>query len=180
MKKNIILLLTLLAPLFMRAQIGTASSAPDIPLDDKGKIRYVEVAKQEGAQKDLFKRCVKWINSEYKNPSSVTPTRDMVNGKIVIRHTFRIYNAAENGVKTKGGEVLYDFIIRFKDNRYRMEMTNFIVKKTSRTPAEKWLDKSSKDYNPAYAKQLDEFAHMKMESLKQGMKPEKEYKEEEW
>lgn len=181
MKKNILFIFIVLSPFLLSAQTTTEPAAmPDIPIDEKGHIRYIEVVKEEGTQKDLFKRCVKWINGAYKNPTSVTPTRDVEDGKILIRHNFRLYNKQEDGSVSQGGMVLYDMIIRFKENRYRIEMTNFILKKTSRFPAEKWMEKSTADYNPEYLKQLDAFAHEKIENLKKGMKPAKVYEEEEW
>lgn len=180
MKRNALFLLMILAPFFIKAQMEANADAPNVPLDEEGQIRYKEVVEEPASQQDLFKRCVKWINGEYKNPSTVTPTRDMVNGKIVITHVFRLQNTLETGTVTDVGDVMYDFTIQFKDNRYRLEMTNFVLKKASRFPAEKWLDKTSADYNPDYIRQLDVFAKGLIESLKAGMKPAKEYKEEEW
>ncbi len=180
MKKNTLFLMMIFIPYLLIAQLEAEPSTPNIPIDEGGKIRYKEVVKEEASQNDLFKRCVKWINSEYKNPNSVTKTRDMVNGKIVIAHTFRVQNTLENGSSVDAGDVMYEMTVRFKDNRYRVEITGFYLKKTSRTPAEKWLDKTDASYNPAFAKQLDEFARAKMTSLKKGMKPAKVYKEEDW
>ncbi len=181
MKKYLLLIFVVLSPFLLSAQTTIESAAmPDIPVDEEGHIRYIEVVKEPGIQKDLFKRCVKWINGAYKNPASVTPTRDVEDGKIVVRHNFRLYDTQEDGSVSQGSAVLYDMIIRFKDNRYRIEMTNFVLKKTSRFPAEKWMKKSTADYNPEYLKQLDAFAHEKIESLKKGMKPAKVYKEEDW
>jgi len=75
--------------------------------------------------------------------------------------------------------VMYDMIIRFKDGRYRAEITNVILKRTSKFPAENWLPYGSHP-NAGYLQQLDDFANELMMSLKEGMKPEKEYQEEEW
>ena len=180
MKKNLLFLLLILVPFIMNAQDDALAEVPNLPLDDEGKIRYKEVVQEDATQKDLFKRCIKWINKEYKNPATVTPTRDMVNGKIVIAHTFRLKNTLESGTSVNAGTVMYNMTIRFKDGRYRVEMTDFVSKKASRTPAEKWLDKTNAAYNPEYAKQIDIFAKEKLESLKAGMQPAKVYKEEEW
>lgn len=179
MKKNLIILISILAPFVLLAQTDLSISPPQIPLDDEGTIRYVEVVQEEANAKDLFKRCVKWINVNYKNPNTVTPTRDMVNKKIVIRHSFRLISTLETGTTKNTGEVMYDMIIRFKDGRYRAEFTNVILKKTSKFPAENWLPNGSHP-NPGNLKQLDDFATALLASLKEGMKPEKEYKEEEW
>lgn len=94
----------------------------------------------------------------------------MVNKKIVIRHQFEMDGA---------GLVMYDMTIRFKDGRYRAEVTNFVLKTASRFPAENWLPGGSNP-SPENLQQLDKFATELLASLKEGMKPEKEYEEEEW
>ncbi len=177
MKKNLIIILAIIAPFILKAQ--TDLSTPEVPLDEEGQIRYIELVKEDANANDLFKRCVKWINKEYKNPASVTPTRDMVNKKIVIRHRFNLTKTLESGTTTSSGQVMYDLIVRFKDGRYRAEMTNFVLKKTSKFPCENWLPEGSAP-NSLNLGQLDAFAKEKLESLKEGMKPPKEYKEEEW
>lgn len=177
MKKNLIIILAIIAPFILKAQ--TDLSIPEVPLDEEGQIRYVELVKEEADATELFKRCVKWINQEYKNPSSVTPTRDMVNKKIVIRHRFSLTHSLESGTTAKGGEVMYDMIIRFKDGRYRAEMTNFVLRQISKFPCENWLPDGTAP-NSLNLGQLDAFAKEKLESLKQGMKPPKVYEEEEW
>jgi len=179
MKKNIIILISIIAPFILSAQTELASTAPAVPLDEEGQIRYIELVKEDANAKDLFKRCVKWVNESYKNPTTVTPTRDMVNKKIVVRHSFRLSTTLESGTTRSTGEVMYDLIIRFKDGRYRAEMTNFILKKTSKFPAENWLPTGTKP-NPGNLQQLDHFAKELLSSLKEGMKPAKEYQEEEW
>lgn len=176
MKFKFILLLSIVFPFSINAQSETSSP---VPVDEEGIIRYVEVPQQEGSAKDLFKRCIKWINGAYKNPASVTPTRDMEDKKIVVRHQFQLESTNADGVKVKGGLVMYDMTIRFRDGRYRIEMTDFKLKSISGTPAEDWLPNGSSP-NPDNLKQLNDFATAKIESLKEGMKPEKEYEEEEW
>lgn len=176
MKLKLVFLLSIVFPFIVNAQSETSSV---VPVDEEGTIRYVEVIQQDGNAKDLFKRCVKWINGEYKNPATVTPTRDMEDKKIVIRHQFQLQATNADGVKVKGGLVQYEMTIRFKDGRYRAEMTGFKLKSTSGTPAEDWLPNGSSP-SPEKLKQLNEFATALMERLKEGMKPEKEYKEEEW
>jgi len=179
MRNKALLILLMFMPFFLMSQT-TEITMPDIPLDEEGNIRYIEVVNEDATSKDLFYRCVSWINKEFENPNSVTKKRDMVNGRIEIFHRFRVYNTLENGSKSAAGTVLYTLIIRFKDGRYRAEMTDFIIKRQIRTPANIWLDKTKIDYSPNYATQLDEFAKTKLESLKKGMMPEKVYQEEEW
>lgn len=179
MKKYLVIITCVIIPFIIKAQTDLASSAPQVSVDTEGTIRYVDVVEEDANAADLFKRCVKWINKEYKNPTTVTPTRDMVNKKIVIRHQFRLKSTTETGATTNEGDVMYDFNIQFKDGRYRYEMTNFVLKTISGSPCEEWLPNGSHP-NAANLQMLNEFATEKIESLKQGMKPEKEYVEEEW
>lgn len=176
MKLKFVLLLSIIFPFIIKAQTDASSV---VPVDEEGTIRYVEVIEQDGNAKELFKICVKWINGEYKNPATVTPTRDMEDKKIVIRHQFQLQSTNAEGVQVKGGLVQYEMTIRFKDGRYRAEMTNFKLKSTSGTPAEDWLPNGSSP-SPENLKQLNDFATALIDSLKKGMKPEKEYEEEEW
>lgn len=180
MKNKALLMIMIFVPFFLMAQKNIQINMPEIPLDEKGKIKYVEVVKEDATKDELFKRCVRWINTEYKNPNSVISTRDMVNGKIEIHHQFRVYNTLESGTKTIAGTVLYKMIIRFKEGRYRVQMDDFIIKKTIRTDAEIWLDESHAEYSPSYATQLNDFSLAIIASMKKGMVPKKEYVEEEW
>jgi hypothetical protein len=175
MKKNALFLMILLMPLFMLAQ----QDAPTIPLDDAGKIRYAEVVNEPGSQSDLFERSITWINKEYKNPFSATTTRDFNGGKIIIEQVFQVNTVSDSGTIINS-DVKYKMTIRFKEGRYRVEMTGFSLKKAPRTKAEEWMNKSSEYYNPKYLKQLDDFARGKIESFIDGMKPPKKYKEEDW
>jgi len=180
MKNKLVLILMIFAPFFLMAQSDDQINMPEIPLDESGMIKYVEVVKEDANKEELFKRCVRWVNSEYKNPNSVINTRDMVNGKIELHHQFRVYNTLESGTKAIAGTVMYTMIIRFKDGRYRVQMNDFLIKRTIRTNAEIWLDETHADYSPSYATQLNDFALEKLASLKKKMMPEKEIVEEEW
>lgn len=150
-----------------------------VPLDNTGRIQYLEVVEQEGVPAELFKRCVKWINTAYVNPTAVTKERNMTDKKIVIKHLFPIYNGSVEQ-QNKSGHVLYTMTLQFRDNRYRIELTDFLLKQASRFPARRWLDENGVDYNPAYVEQLNSFATELIESLKQAMQPEEEYQEEAW
>jgi len=180
MKNKALLILMIFAPFFLMAQSDEQISMPKIPLDDQGMIKYVEVVKEDATKAELFKRCVRWVNAEYKNPNSVISTRDMVNGKIELHHQFRVYNTLESGTKAIAGTVMYNMTIRFKDGRYRVQMNDFLIKRAIRTNAEIWLDETHAEYSPTYASQLNDYALAKLASLKKKMQPEKEVVEEEW
>jgi hypothetical protein len=176
MNQKIILLLGIVFTLSLNAQENADSV---VPLDEEGTIRYIKVIQQDEDAQQLFKNCVKWINKSYKNPSVATTTRDMVNKKIVIRHQFRLKKTNEDGIKIDNGMVMYDLTIRFREGRYRAEMTNFILKSASKFPAENWLP-GGLDPNPENLRQLNEFALNLLKDLKQGMYPEQKYEEEDW
>lgn len=162
--------------------ISIGTYAQKVPVDpDTGKITYKKVVEVEGTQQKLFNRCIMWINTEYKDPTRVTSIRDNVSGKIKGKHQFRIYYSDDDGIKRDGGLVMYDFVIELKDNRYRYTLTDFVLKKASRYPAETWLDTSAADYSPQMEKnleQIDEFAKGWIERLNEGMQPPKPVKDD--
>ncbi len=173
--KHFILLISFAMPLWIWAQ----DTKTEVPLDQTGKIRYKEVVQQKGSAAELFKLCVKWINTAYTNPTAVTKERNMADKKIVIKHLFPIYNG-EHTNANKAGHVLYTMTIQFKADRYKVEMTDFLQKKVSRFPASRWLKEGTADYHPEYIEQLNTFATEMINNLKKGMLPKAEYQEEEW
>ncbi len=176
--KYFLLLVSFVMPLWMWAQ-DTQRATAEVPLDKTGKIRYKEVVEQEGTPTELFKLCVKWINTAYANPTAVTKKRDMADKKIVIKHLFPIYDG-EHTNANKTGHVLYTMTIQFREGRYKVEITDFLLKQVSRFPANRWLKEGSADYHPEYIAQLHTFATDMINDLKKGMLPKAEYQEEEW
>ena len=164
----------LLIPCFLKAQHSP------IPVDDEtGLITYQEVVTEEGDRESFFNRSVGWINEYYANPVDVTKTRDPESGVIKGLHRIRLKNTLEDGTQTDAGTVQYEFILEFKEGRYRYTLTEFVLRQASKVPCEKWLnstDPQAKDY----LKQLDEFAQSWISSLKEGMMPEVEKTEDEW
>lgn len=151
-----------------------------IPIDEEtGLITYQEVVEEEGTKKEYFNRAIGWVNSFYKNPVDVTKTRDPETGVIKGIHRFKIKNTDENGIESDAGVVQYEFVLQFKDGRYRYTLDQFILRQSSKIPAEKWLNNSD-PHSKSYLKQLDKFAQNWVESLKEGMKPKIEKSDDEW
>lgn len=178
----IILSLSMIAAL---AQQDTEVSGMSYPIDEAtGLITYKEVVQEPGIKDTLFNRGAAWLHTFYSNPWDAAKTRDQSTGLIRIQHQFRIYDFGPDGSKTDAGMILYSAKIEFKDDRYRVQIDNFVYKQISRYPVEKWLDKSAPDYNPkweSYLAQIDFFARTELiGSLKKGMKPGKQFKEEDW
>lgn len=154
-----------------------------LPLNSKtGRITYQEVVEVEGNKRDLFNRCINWVNTYYANPVSVTKIRDFETGKIEGRHQFRIHYM-EDGYQKDGGMVLYTVRIEMKDGRYRYTITDFDLRRATRFPVENWMNKSDPAYNGQwddYLRQIDDFARQMAANLTQKMEPVIEEVEEEW
>ncbi len=177
--------LTLLLTVFSFGLLFTSyGQTSKLPIDEEtGKITYKEVVQVEGTKEDLFNRSISWINSFYKNPLDVTRERNLANGVVKGLHRIKIKNTDEEGNITDAGMVQYEFSLQFKDGRYRYILTDFILKRGSKIPVEKWLNKKDPQYNsnwPSYLKQIDDFAQNWITSLKEGMQPPAEKVVEDW
>ena len=157
-----------------------AQNKGSLPIDEEtGLITYQEVVEEEGTKKEYFNRAIGWINGFYKNPVDVTKTRDPESGIIKGIHRFKIKNTDEDGDTSDAGVVQYNFVLQFKDGRYRYTLTEFVLRQASKIPAEKWLNKSDPQ-SKSYLKQIDKFAQNWITDLKKGMKPKVEKKDDEW
>lgn len=153
-----------------------------VPVNVEGKIMYREVLEQEGAADSLYLRSISWLNSEFSNPWDVSRVRNREDGKIVGIARLPLSGKDLEGNQIDQGLVEYTFTIESKENRYRYTFTDFLHKRTSRFPVERWLDKEDPQYKPEvedFLRQVDEYIKLKIESLKEGMKP-KEKVVDEW
>ena len=158
----------------------SVSQQSKFPVDEEtGLITYKEVVNEEGTKQDFFNRAVGWINSFYKNPVDVTKVRDPESGIIKGLHRFKIKNTDKDGNQLDAGVVQYRFVLEFKDGRYRYTLTEFVLRQASKIPVEKWLNKNDPQ-SKSYLKQIDKFAQNWIASLKQGMQPKVEKKDDEW
>jgi hypothetical protein len=147
-------------------------------------ITYQEVVEEPGSKEKLFNRCIEWLNYFYKNPVAVTRERDMTNGVIRGQHQFPITYIDDQGVKKVAGDILYDFKIELKPDRFRYTVDNFVLKSASRFPVEKWLNKDDPNYDPRwdqYLSQIDDYVRNEwVKSLKEKMKPVVKVEEKSW
>lgn len=174
-----IISITLLVSIFSKLLIAQ-SSGSNIPVDDEsGLITYKEVVREKGTKQEYFNRAIGWINRYYKNPVDVTKVRDPESGIIKGIHRFKIKNTDEDGNTSDAGVVQYQFLLEFKEGRYRYTLTEFVLRQASKIPTEKWLEKSDPQ-SKSYLKQLDKFAQNWIVSLKEGMQPTIEKKDDEW
>ena len=150
---------------------------------ETGQIEFQEVVDEAGTKEDLFNRSIYWLNDFYKDPVRVTSLRDIETGKIVGQHRFRIYYTDDDGNKIAAGMIGYDFMIEFKQDRYRYTLNKFLFKSATRQPVEKWLNKSDPAYDVRWNEYLDqiaEYAKDWSDSLKEKMKPEVDKTPDEW
>jgi len=163
----------------VNAQVTT----PQLPLDPDTKlIVYKEVVNQVGTKEQLFNRAVEWLPKQFVNPVDATKVRNPETGLIEIRHRFDVSYEAK-GVPRTSCTIDYTMRLEFKDGRYRYTITDFLIHDISRAPVERWLDKTDKSYTPAwdaYLTELDQDVKALIESLKKGMMPPPEKKEDIW
>lgn len=166
--------LFLLTSGIIQAQQNQAA-APKMPVDEKsGLITYsvvIEVKGQTAAE--LYRRALKWAGTFYKNPSDVIRERDSTNGKIVCKARFKIMNPPDKkGIITDAGNVMYSLRIQFKEGRYRYELSEINWKQPSYYPCERWMDRSSPTFSPAfdhYLLQTDQHATSVLKNLEKAM-----------
>jgi len=180
-KLFIVLLLTITGFLeYLHAQ-GTT---PVIPVNSETKlITYQEVVKVDGTKKDLYSRAIDWINVNYKNPDDATKVRDPQTGYIEILHRIDLERTDKQDTKIAAGIIVYTLKLELKDGRYRYTITDLNLKQSSKFPIERWLDKTDKAYNPnwdMYLAQMDKQFKELIESLKKGMLPGVQKKEDVW
>lgn len=163
--------------------VNAQVTAPQLPVDPDTKlIVYKEVVNQVGTKEQLFNRAVEWLPKQFVNPVDATKVRNPETGLIEIRHRFDVSYEAK-GVPRTSCTIDYTMRLEFKDGRYRYTITDFLIHDISRAPVERWLDKTDKSYTPAwdaYLAELDQDVKALIESLKKGMMPPPEKKEDIW
>jgi hypothetical protein len=185
MKRIISALVIILMVMTTAAQMRNEAANIEMPIDEAtGLITYKEVIEEPGTKDTLFNRGASWLHTFYPNPWDAAKIRDQSSGLIKIQHKIKIYDYDELGNKSDAGMVLYNAKIEFRENRYRVQIDNFVYKLVSRYPAERWMDKTAPDYDlkwENYLSQIDNFAKNELiPSLKKKMLPAKQYKEEDW
>ncbi|HNX44470.1 MAG TPA: DUF4468 domain-containing protein [Bacteroidales bacterium] len=163
--------------------VSAQEAIPNLPVDPDTKlITYKEVVNQTGSKRALFDRAVEWLPKQYVNPVDATKVRNPETGIIEIRHRFDV-TYEEKGIQKSAYSIDYTMRLEFKDGRYRYIISNFLMHDVSRAPVERWMNKSDKSYTPVwdqYLIQLDQEVKKLIESLKQGMMPPPEKKEDIW
>lgn len=122
---------------------------PELNVDPSTNlITYSEVPEVAGVSAgDLYERAMTWIKGYYKNYAEKLRKYDKESGEIEVFARFPIYAYDKKGVKTTSGQGLiqYTMTLKFKDGRYKYEITNLNHKAVSYEPLEPWMDREDGD-----------------------------------
>ncbi len=174
----IVILLILNSLLIVNAQTREFPMNPE-----NNRIRFQEVVQESGTKNELFNRSINWLNNYYRDPVRITSVRDQATGKIIGRHTIRLSHIGDDGIKRDGPMVFYEFTLEMRDDRYRYIITDLLLRTASRFEIERWLNTEDPSYDPRWADYLDQIAEYVDQwatNLKEMMKPEPVFVEEEW
>lgn len=157
--------------------------APEMPISNETNlITYTEVVNLAGTPAEIKKKALEWFHSYYTNSSNLLKknTEDSFTG----HPRFRVKNQKDKrGIATTAGTVIYDITLLFKDGKYKYEITNIFVKKASKFPIEKWMDKESKMYHNGYdyyLLQTNDYMKEVIVSLKKHMASTTKKKDSDW
>jgi len=182
-KRTLLLVVSIITLISVRLPAQDQVEAPNVPVDpDSQKIMYREVVQEKGDPGYLYNKAMEWFNYYYINSTSLFKIQDKINGKIEATGRMKIYYDDKDGNRMSAGLIVYTIRLEFKDNRYRYTVTDFSLKKASRYPLERWLNKEDPAFNPQwnnYLYQVDTTMQRLDSSLKEKMKPVIE-KTDEW
>jgi hypothetical protein len=159
---------------------------PVLPMDkETGLISYTKVVEVQGvSKKELYNRALSWAKGFYKNPTDVIRERDTTEGKIICKARFKIYSEPDKkGFTADHGDVMYTLTMRFREGRYRYEITKVNWQQISYYAAERWQDVNSQTYDPVFAhylRQTDEKLKEVVASLEKSIATAPKVKKDDW
>lgn len=157
----------------------------NMPVDEQTQlITYSAVVEVEGATAaDLYDMALAWVNTYYKNSSTVMQVKDKTNGILEGKHSFYVMREV-NGAQVKGDLIKYAFNIRVRDGRYKYSITNINVQKSAYYGIEEWIKDENKISDPEIQDFLEQintfFTEQYIPSMAEGIQPKKVVKEEDW
>ena len=158
--------------------------APKMPVDkETGLVTYTGTFEAKGIADTLYKRGLKWFNTNYKNPTDVI--REKEEGKKILgKARFTIYSKdSKTGDQLNDGLVMYDITLQFKDGKCRYEITKINWKKPAYYGIEKWVEENNKEYNrvlSSYLVQTDEYFRDLIAKLKKAITTSESKKSDDW
>jgi hypothetical protein len=155
------------------ACLANAQNKPlaKLPINSETKLlTYEKVQVVDGVeQSELYRRCLQWCQTFYKNPNDVIRERDSLGGKIVCKGRFKISNPPDKkGLETDAGLVQYTLTILMKEGKYKYTLTDINWKQQSYYPVEKWMDVKNQYYKPEFEYYL-QLTDSKSEDITKGL-----------
>lgn len=159
---------------------------PSVPTDSAtGLITYSHKEETEPTltSKELMARATKWYKKFYPNPTSVITKVDTVNMVIEGKAVFWTYKMLKGDVKATNLQIRYPFVMKFKQGKWKIEITGITVVAASNLPIEKLLDPKSDNVVTNYSAltDADTYFNNLLDDLKAAMKiPSVEVKKDDW
>ncbi|MGM0613044.1 MAG: DUF4468 domain-containing protein [Bacteroidota bacterium] len=184
MKKCFVITIFLFA-LASNISLAQEKDSLNFPVDENsGKIKYQEVVEAEGKSVKLFYRAITWMNNHWDNARGMIKKQDKANGILKAHVRFDIKKYTEAGdLEERAGRLGYVLKMEFKDGRFRYTITDLQLLRKSKYPLERWIDPENTYYDQRDEEMLqiiaDEIQEV-IKSMKEGMKKEKEQKDDDW
>lgn len=173
-------ILVLLCLFFLKPSF--AQSTYNLPIDESsGRITYKEVVTESGTKDEFFDRMYAWTKKSYPNISSIISKMDKDNGVFELNLKIKFTTTDKKGKITDGGTASYIFKIEMKEGRYRIIAYDFKQFGGYGNDLEIWFKDTTPESIAIHSQhfaQLDAEVKKVIASLKEGMKPKVEVKDE--
>mgnify|MGYP003347524449 CR=1 FL=1 len=164
----------------------TPPTPPTLPTDTTtGLITYSHKEETEPTltAKELMARATKWYKKFYPNPTSVITKVDTVNMEIDGKAMFWTYKMLKGDIKATNLQIRYPFVMKFKQGKWKIEITGIKVVAASDFPLEKLLNPNDDNVVTNYSALTasDKYFNDLLDSLRAAMKiPSVEQKKDDW
>lgn len=166
---------------YSTAQEATVA-IPDFPTEEEtGKIHYERVIQTPGKASELFAKAEDWVEEFYKNGTSAV--HEKKEGEIVLKPRFRVMGSDEEGNPYPGPTIQYTASLKFKDGRFKLDITRIIKRAASYYGVERMIEdaeESGKQRDVDFLVQIDDYFLDLIDNLEEYMTTSQEEKKEAW
>lgn len=142
-----------------------------LPLKN-GRVNFTKVIEVDGiSQKELYNRAIYWL-IDTKDLQAIKVSNDSICEEIKSKGKFKAL-WGPNDYPELYLSISYAIKLNFRNNRYKYEFTNFIVKKSEvemQIEIYKMENNKNKKYNTLFYRQIDENIQILITSLEKAMK----------
>ncbi|MDF2433007.1 MAG: hypothetical protein JWP44_2638 [Mucilaginibacter sp.] len=121
MKKLLLLLLLwLVSPLFLKAQMVSGSFS--YPVDSMNRITYQEIVNIKSSKTELYKKAKKWFIRDFNSGKDVIQLDDALAGEIIGKGFYieETLHQSEGELRNYKNNIWYTVAIKVKDGKYRI------------------------------------------------------------